>query len=118
MQKPLTIGFLAELPFLKEIRLGRRSSDQVPGSTLFANVAAVGSEQLSSLPHHPHEEEIEEVLKDGVLSKTTITYKGDTTKVGPTRQRHFRLTEGAIEYFHQFSLVSFATVATWTVHSN
>ena len=49
-----------------------------------------------------------EVIKDGVLSKTTITYKGETPKVGMTRLRHFRLTEGAIEYFHQFSLVSSA----------
>ena len=104
---------VAELPFLKEIRLGRRSSDQVQqlqDTTLFANAAAVGGEQLPSTSHNPHEEEIEEVLKDGVLSKTTITYKGDTTKVGPTRQRLFRLTEGAIEYFHQFSLVSFPSI--------
>ena len=96
---------------MNELRRGRKPSDQLQAESLYASAALAGLQfpgQAYSAPA-AGEDVTEEVLKDGVLSKTTITYKGDTTKVGPTRQRHFRLTEGAIEYFHQFSLVSSAT---------
>ena len=105
-------GRKIKLPFVNELRLGRKPSDQLQAETLYASDAVAGLNlhfpgQLA--PAAGEDVTEEEVLKDGVLSKTTITYKGDTTKVGPTRQRNFRLTEGAIEYFHQFSLVSSAT---------
>ena len=90
---------------MNELRLGRKPSDQLQAEAVYTN-AAIAGVQLSSPPLDDNE--AVEVIRDGALSKTTITYKGETTKVGPTRQRHFRLTEGAIEYFHQFSLVSSA----------
>ena len=45
------------------------------------------------------------IIKTGTLSKTTISGKEDS-KSWYTRQRYFRLTEEALEYFHQFTYVS------------
>ena len=45
------------------------------------------------------------VLKVGVLFKKSLGCEEDS-RPGPTRQRRFRLTEGALEYMHHFSQVS------------
>ena len=45
------------------------------------------------------------VLKVGVLFKTSLGREEDA-RPGSTRQRRFRLTEGALEYLHHFSQVS------------
>ena len=46
----------------------------------------------------------ESYLKIGTLYKTTLSRR-EGARPGPTRQRQFRLTEVALEYFHHFSHV-------------
>ena len=70
-----------------------------------------GETNLSTYTNERSKEERDEhsthVIKIGVLSKTTVSCSGkEGSKRGQTRQRHFRLTEEALEYLHQFSQVN------------
>lgn len=102
------------LPFLTEshFRHNRRTTIRKP--TQFLNPGVTAAAKLSPLStdtaEHSEDERDEHglcIIKTGALSKTTITGKNGL-KPGQTRHRHFRLTEEAFEYLHQFSHVSHA----------
>ena len=100
------------LPFLTELHHAskprRHSKDEIAASTTFANPLVTAE---LSLPTSEADGEQSDgkyhssTLKMGLLSKTTIGRR-EGSKPGPTRQRHFRLTEVALEYLHLFSHVS------------
>ena len=96
------------LPFVLELKLSRKLTifrDQsFNRSTSFSNSALAGVE----FPSFRDEQEVGTVLKSGVLFKTSLGREEDS-RPGPTRQRQFRLTEGALEYLHPFSHVN----TTW-----
>ena len=99
------------LPFLTELQRGRKKShDPFASSTTFTNPLV--TEEFPSSSASVGEEIIDTdrmrhdgALKTGVLSKTTIGRR-EGSRSGPTRHRHFRLTEVALEYLHHFSHVS------------
>ena len=96
------------LPFITELhRSRRRTPSQDITSTTIPN-PAVTAAFLSEFTNADMLDKggyCEGALKTGVLSKTSIGRR-EGSRPGPTRQRRFRLTEEALEYFHQFSHVS------------
>ena len=100
------------LPFLTELHHAskprRSSKDEITASTTFANplVTAEISPPTSEAGGEESDGKYQSnTLKMGLLSKTTVGRR-EGSKPGPTRQRHFRLTEVALEYLHLFSHVS------------
>ena len=99
-----------QLPFLKELQFSReRSPSQDPPTGTITN-PAVSAEFPSSSANTATEDtdkhdNMEGAIKTGLLSKTSVGRR-EGSRPGPTRQRHFRLTEVALEYLHQFSHVS------------
>lgn len=59
-----------------------------------------------------------DVLKVGLLTKTSKGRSENSIRQGLTRQRRFRLTEEALEYFHYFSQVSISSVLTLCIDIN
>lgn len=105
---------------LAEIRLSRSQGTfrkkNNESDTIFANAAVAADvppgetdSSTYTISNEPSKEKRDEhstrVIKIGVLSKTTISHK-EGSKRGQTRHRHFRLTEEALEYLHQFSQVN------------
>lgn len=87
------------LPSITDLNLGYKLRDQ---SFNHSTNSAPGIE----FPSFRDDEQLEvTVLKVGVLFKTSLGREEDANP-GPTRQRRFRLTEGALEYLHHFSQVS------------
>ena len=107
-----------------EIRLSRCQSTFKKNDTVLANTAVVAdfpSETDSSTytiasRKKERDEHSTRVIKVGVLSKTTISCK-EGSKPGQTRHRHFRLTEEALEYLHQFSQVKLNRLILNTVNT-
>ena len=100
------------LPFLTELNHGFKpvchSKDEITTSTTFANPLVTAEHSPPTSEAGGEESDINyhsNTLKMGLLSKTTVGRR-EGSKPGPTRQRHFRLTEVALEYFHLFSHVS------------
>ena len=99
-----------QLPFLKELQFSRERSPSGDVSTAFANPvvtaefpsASTNTATKDILGKHDN---VEGTIKTGLLSKTTIGRR-EGSRPGPTRHRHFRLTEVDLEYLHQFSHVS------------
>lgn len=69
---------------------------EFPSTSPSAEVEAVDD---TNRKHH------DGAIKTGQLFKTTVGRK-EGSKQGPTRHRHFRLTDIALEYLHLFSHVS------------
>ncbi len=96
-RRRLTLPSIAELTDLsRKLSIFRDQS----GLNHSAN-SATGVE----FPSFSKDEQEVTVLKVGVLFKTSLGREEDS-RPGPTRQRKFRLTDGALEYLHQFSQVS------------
>ena len=106
------------LPFITELHLSRKRSifkgRSNNRSLNFSNPAAVTVLEFPNrtLSTDTVTQDTDEygagVLKVGLLSKTSKgrSSKENTIRPGLTRQRRFRLTEEALEYFHHFSHVS------------
>lgn len=105
------------LPFLTEIHLSRKRSTIMKRNhapeILKANATAAVELPPPTTDHDTAGQSSGKgectkgsgVIKTGTLSKTTLSGK-ENSRPGQTRHRHFRLTEEALEYFHQFSHVS------------
>ena len=88
------------LPSIAELNLGRKLSIFRDQSLNYSANSVSGAE----FPLFRDEQEVT-VLKIGVLFKTSLG-REEGSRPGLTRQRRFRLTEGALEYLHHFSQVS------------
>ena len=99
------------LPFITELHRSRQRTPSqdvaIVTSTIIPNpeVTAVLLSESTYVDMLDKGGHCEGALKTGVLSKTSIGRR-EGSRPGPTRQRRFRLTEEALEYFHQFSHVS------------
>ena len=108
------------LPFLQEILSSRQQHTSKESSSQLSRRISneVSMEYLPSLHDHNKGEKVEggssrvetrsdlrECIKSGQLAKTSYRHS-EGSKPGPTRLRHFRLTEEALEYFQQSSRVS------------
>lgn len=87
------------LPSIAELNFGHKLSIFRDQSLNHSANSAPGFE----FPSFRDEQEVT-VLKIGVLFRTSLGQEEDS-RPGPTRQRRFRLTEGALEYLHHFSHV-------------
>lgn len=88
------------LPSIAELNLGRKLSIFRDQSLNYSANSVPGAE----FPLFRDEQEVT-LLKIGVLFKTSLG-REEGSRPGPTRQRRFRLTEGALEYLHHLSQVS------------
>ena len=96
------------LPFLTELRIGRERSPSQDPSITFANPAVTAEfppPSTNTVTEDVDKHCTEGAIKTGLLSKTSVARR-EGSRPGPTRHRHFRLTEIALEYLHQFSHVS------------
>ena len=98
-----------QLPFLKELQFSRERSPSQSPSITFANPAVTAefpslSANTAKEGTDKHDNNMEGAIKMGLLSKTSVGRR-EGSRPGPTRHRHFRLTEVALEYLHQFSHV-------------
>lgn len=109
-----------KLPYLKELQCSRERSPSQDLSITFANPAVTAefshpSTNTVTGDTDTKHDIIEGAIKTGLLSKTSIGRR-EGSKPGPTRQRHFRLTDVALEYLHQFSHVSNECLSPLPLH--
>lgn len=101
-------------PFLAEFQHNRKqSAARKKRASLQARISVAMEVPASNVDTATGDSDNDEhmssrVIKTGALSKTTIRSGRKDSKSWHTRQRYFRLTEEALEYFHQFTHVSHA----------